>query len=90
MSEILLLQPGVSTTDYIATGLEGNSVPMPGLFGRKILLLTYNTLVLIPETAGTLDAQGYYYDTNPASSTYQNLVFGFPLNTDDVIQIIST
>ncbi len=83
MGQFILTVPGTTATTYIATGTEGMVVPFPGLFGRTIDLVTYNTLVLIPETPATLDAQGYYYN-----NATKSLVLGFPLNEDDVLQIL--
>jgi hypothetical protein len=69
---------------YTATGAEGTTLTLPALAGKTIITVFYNTLVLIPETPPP-DAQGYSYD--PGTQTF---TFGFPLNPDDVIQIIYT
>lgn len=69
---------------YVANGTEGDTLTVPAIFGRTIDLVTYNTLVLIPETAPP-DQQGYSYDAATATFT-----FGFPLNANDVIQILTS
>jgi hypothetical protein len=81
---ILSVPPTASATTFVyrATGGEGNPAvsPVPGLAGKTIDLVTYNTLVLIPETPPP-DAQGYYYDGT-------NIYLGIPLNPGDVLQIV--
>lgn len=89
MGQFMRTVPTMTSMEYTVTAAGPPVVPyilpFPALAGRTINLITYNTLVLIPETAGTLDAQGYYYD-----SATQSLVFGFPLNDGDVLQILFT
>lgn len=87
MSGFVYTKPLISNVSYTATGAEGRTIFFPSLLGRKIALVTYNTLVLIPETP-PLDQQGFFYDSNPASPTFENLILGIPLNPNDVIQIL--
>ena len=72
----------VSYLPYTATGAEGTTLILPALKGASVISVTYNTLVLIPETPPP-DAQGYSFDSGTGTFT-----FGFPLNSTDVLQFI--
>lgn len=94
MGQFIYSDPITDSFVYTATGAEGNPavIPLPFLLGKKINLVTINTLTLIPETKPP-DSQGWYYDSDPTSSTYGDLLLGIPLNATpppDVIQIIFT
>lgn len=83
MGQFIYEFPQASTTTaftYVATGAEGNTLVVPALTGKNILLITYNTLTLIPETPPP-DAQGYSFSGD-------TIKFGIPLNAGDVIQIL--
>ena len=90
MGQFMRTVPGMTFLDYVATGTEGNKIPLPGLIGHKIALVTYNTLTLIPENTNPPDSQGWYYDSTAGSPTYGDLILGIPLSPTDVIQILYT
>lgn len=91
MGQFIYSDPITDSLAYVATGAEGNpaKIPLPRLIGKKINLVTYNTLTLIPET-NPPDSQGWYYDGDPTSPDYTDLILGIPLNPTDVVQIIFT
>jgi hypothetical protein len=87
MGQFILTKPGTTSIEYIATGGEGNKIPLPSLLGRTIQLVTYNTLTMIPESDPP-DAQGWFYQSNASSPDFGDLIFGFDLNATDVVQIL--
>lgn len=88
MGEFRFSSPGLEVEDYTATGTEGNKISAPYLLGKTIALVTRNTLTLIPENTNPPDSQGWFYDSDPASPTFQDLIFGTNLQPDEVIQIL--
>lgn len=85
MGQFIFTQPppvGTQSITYVATGAEGHTLVLPQLTGHQIDLVTYNTLVLIPESSPP-DAQGYFFSGD-------TITFGINLQLDDVVQILYT
>lgn len=72
----------VSALDFTATGAEGMTLVLPALIGATVLLLTYNSVVFVPENPVT-DSSGYMFNTNTGTFT-----FGLNLQPQDIIQIL--
>jgi hypothetical protein len=88
MGQFIYSKSPLTSITYIATGGEGNLLPLPQLLNRHIDLVTYNSLVLIPEQTNPPDSQGWFYDSDPASPTFGDLIFGINLMPTDVVQIL--
>jgi hypothetical protein len=85
MGQFVFKYPEAGTTTtftYTATGAEGSTLVVPVLAGKNLILVTLNSVTLIPETPPP-DSQGYSYDA--ATTTF---TFGFPILLGYVFQIV--
>lgn len=90
MGQFLFSNNDLSSLVYIATGLEpvntdGDTVlTLPALIGASVLLLTYNSVVFVPENP-VVDSSGYMFNSPTGTFT-----FGLMLQAGDIIQILFT